>query len=115
MRTASNAASPSMRSSRTTKPRFIARVRSIELVRRVGGHLVDPDAPHLDVGLGVALALHLVAAQPPQHGELAGVRERIGNPALEHRPRLPGDRRARGGGIIPPPLGPRKRRALPAA
>src|SRR5262245_28603468 len=94
-RRTSTTAAASMISARITWARLIV-VGSVELDPRVGRHLLQPHAAGLDVGLGVILALHLVAREPPQHGQLPGVRERVGDPALEYAARLPRDRGAGG-------------------
>ena len=44
----------------------------------------------------VAFALHLESSQAAQHGELAGVCQRVGDPALEDPARLPPDGLTRG-------------------
>src|SRR6516162_9947450 len=69
---------------------------SVELVARIGRGLLDPHPPDLDVGARVVLAFHLVARQPAQHRQLAGVGEGVGDATLEHARRLPADRRPRG-------------------
>src|SRR5439155_12558826 len=91
-------ATSSIRATRTSAPRLTAfldslpRAPSIELHAGVRRHLIDAHPADLDVGLGVVLALHLEAREPAQHGELAGVRERVGDAPLEHATGLPRDR-----------------------
>src|SRR5262245_58160360 len=101
MRSARTAATSSISATRTSAPRFMADAApSVELHAGVGRHLIQPHATRLDVGLGVVLALHLVAREPAKHGELTRVRERVGNTALKHAPRLPRDRLPRGEVVV---------------
>src|SRR6516225_9944384 len=96
-RSTRNSAAATISTTRIVCERFMRTAgRSVELHLRVGRHLLQPDAASLDVGLRVVLALHLVAREPAQHRQLAGVRERVGDAALEHAPHLPLDRLAGG-------------------
>src|SRR6185295_10090112 len=69
-------------------------VRSVELPPRRG--LLGADAAGGDVGLEVVLAAHGRAGQPAEHGELADVREGVGDRPLEELLRREPQRRLRG-------------------
>jgi len=62
---------------------------------------VAPDASFRDLGDVVVLALDRHAGEPPHHGQLADVRERIGHGPLEQLRRRYVGGRGREGGVEP--------------